>query len=97
MDNKHWDLSDYPDEQQAVSNPLERVVMWIGIDDTLPDEPKKHDQKWVDVWIGDERKVDVNFFGGKFHAVIEDYQGDFSHHEEIKNVTHWMVVNSPPS
>ena len=27
MDNKHWDLSDYPDEQQADSNPLEHVVM----------------------------------------------------------------------
>ena len=38
MDNKHYDLSDYPTDQQTVGGRVEPVVMWIDCDnyDDLP-------------------------------------------------------------
>ena len=82
-------------KQPTVSNPLEHIVMWISVDDVLPSEPKKYDQKWVDVWADGERFADVNFFDGGFHNILEDYQGDFEGHVKIDKVTHWMVVKPP--
>jgi len=87
MDNKT--------KQQAESNPLEHVFMWVSVDDSLPQEPKKHDQKWADVWADGERSTDVNFFDGEFHNIVEDHQSDFEGHIKIDNVTHWMVVKPP--
>ena len=69
---------------------------WISVEDELPEEPKKYEQTWVDVWSKDERITDVNFFNGKFWIYHEDCDGDFSHHEEIENVTHWMIEPKPP-
>ena len=97
VDKKHIDSYANQAVEPTVASPIEPVVMWISVDSELPEEPGRYNQKWVDVWVNGEREVDVSFFDGKFHLVVEDYQGDFDHQEEIKNVTHWMVVNSPSS
>ena len=81
--------------ETTVSNPIEPVVRWISVQESLPDEPTAHEQMFCDCWADGYRNADVNFEGGEFHSVIEDYQGDFSHLEKIENVTHWMIVSEP--
>ena len=68
---------------------------WISVEDRLPPEPKGVEQIWVDVWAHGERYVDANYRDGKFYNLISDYDGDYSHKEEIEGVTHWSIPEPP--
>lgn len=68
---------------------------WTNVKDKLPEEPKAHEQVFVDVWEKGERITDANYQDGKFFELVTDNDGDYSHKEDIKNVTHWLVVTSP--
>jgi len=75
---------------------------WISVEDELPEEPKsEYCSTFVDLYIADKsngyRKPDCEFRDDKFWEFIEDYQGDYSHMEEMKNVTHWMYESAAPS
>lgn len=69
---------------------------WNDVNVELPpDDPKPYESTWVDVWISDHREPDVTFKKGNFERMVLDYQGDFSHYENISGVTHWMYPSEP--
>jgi len=63
---------------------------WINVNNDLPEN-----DTWVDVWVNDDRKVDIKFIGVSFMEYILDHQGDFSHTEEI-DPSHWMKTPDEP-
>jgi hypothetical protein len=52
--------------------------------------------EWVSVDGKGYRKTDVEFEDGVFKELMLDYQGDYSHSDEIPHVTHWMPLPEPP-
>ena len=72
---------------------------WISVEDRLPEElPEdlgRFGRQWVDVWVAGKRTPDVIFFKGSFNRMIEDRDGNFSHFEEICEVSHWLKPESP--
>lgn len=70
---------------------------WVNIKDKLPPFEETINTLWFDVWIELGARIpDVKFReDGKFCKQILDYDGDYSHDEEISNITHWMEVEPP--
>ena len=64
---------------------------WISVSDRLPDEKQE-----VDAWRPCSRFTNCDFLKGDFYEPIFDGHNDFSHHELIANVTHWMPLPEPP-
>ena len=69
---------------------------WVRVEQEYPPEEQKPNSLWFDVWRdGDHHMNDVKFKDGKFFEQITDGDGDYSHEEEVTNVTHWLFITPP--
>ena len=68
---------------------------WIKCTDKLPPEETKMNTLYFDVWANGYRVVDAKFYDGAFYEQIDDCDGDYSHDEAIKMVSHWLLVEPP--
>ena len=85
----------YTDESREVAEAyLKLLNPWISVEDRLPEEGAN-----IDVWIKHcnyaYRITDGEFLNRVFNECIIDHQGDFSHYQPIKYVTHWMAIKHP--
>lgn len=66
-------------------------IAWTSVDKSLPPNESEN----LDVWVGDERYVDVTFENKTwYHWVAHDGRSS-SKLPVNKKVTHWVMVNAP--
>lgn len=71
-------------------------MKWINIEQELPPEEEKPNTLWFDVFTSNGyRLTSIKFEKGKFFEQILDGDGDYSHDEELVNVTHWLYITDP--
>ena len=75
-------------------------MKWISVEDRLPEEETEMNTLWFDVWIVENescqyREIATKSTNGAFYEQVLDSDGDISHHEELENVTHWLLPEPP--